>query len=88
LKEFARTLKLDEGAFDRCVDSGERAGRVRVESAEFEGLGLTGTPTFFVNGRMVSGVLGYEAFRALIEEEIGSAGSRCLSGGPYFSPRR
>ena len=34
-------------------------------------LGLTGTPTFFINGREISGALPVESFAAIIDEELG-----------------
>ena len=67
---LARELKLDGGAFDKCLDSGEKAGLVRLHSTEAQSLGLQGTPSFFVNGRAVSGGLSYESLRAVIEEEL------------------
>jgi protein-disulfide isomerase len=33
-------------------------------------LGLTGTPTFFINGREISGALPVEFFSAIIDEEL------------------
>ena len=36
-------------------------------------LGVKGTPTFFVNGRLIQGVLPLEQFDALIQEELKSA---------------
>ena len=34
-------------------------------------LGVTGTPTFFINGRQVSGNQPLEAFGAILDEELG-----------------
>ena len=48
--------------------SGEKAESVRQHLTEAQNLGLQGTPSFFVNGRFVSGALSYESLRALIEE--------------------
>jgi len=33
-------------------------------------VGVTGTPAFFINGRFLSGAQPFEAFRAIIEDEI------------------
>jgi protein-disulfide isomerase len=53
LHNGARNLGLDTKAFDHCVDS--RATDALVESArtEFDRRGLSGTPTFFINGQQV-----------------------------------
>jgi protein-disulfide isomerase len=33
---------------------------------------VTGTPAFFINGRFLSGAQPFEAFREIIDDEIGS----------------
>lgn len=73
LKKLARDLKLDGEAFDKCVDSGEKAAAVTAHAAEAQALGLQGTPTFFMNGRYLSGALSYETLKAMIEEELAGA---------------
>ncbi len=70
LKKYARDLKLDTAAFDTCLDSGQKAATVKTNLAEATGLGLSGTPTLFVNGRYVSGELSYERIRSVIAEEL------------------
>jgi protein-disulfide isomerase len=70
LKNHARDLKLDTKAFDTCLDTGEMAGVVKDQGSEAEALGISGTPSFFVNGRAVSGALTYEKLHAVIGEEL------------------
>lgn len=73
LKDHARQLKLDGAAFDKCLDSGAEAGAIKPFVTEAQGVGLQGTPSFFINGRYFSGGLSYEQFRNVIEEELGAA---------------
>ena len=70
LKEHARDLKLDMSAFDKCLDSGEQAAKVNALSLEGQGFGLQGTPSFFINGRFISGGLSYEQLKSVIDEEL------------------
>jgi protein-disulfide isomerase len=35
---------------------------------------VSGTPAFFVNGRMLSGAQPFEKFKELIDEELAAAG--------------
>jgi protein-disulfide isomerase len=70
LKEQARQLSLDGTAFDKCLDSGEQAPLVKAQLSEAASLGVQGTPTFFINGRMVNGVVSYEVLRGIVEEEL------------------
>jgi protein-disulfide isomerase len=73
LKGFARDLRLDAGAFDKCLDSGAMSAMVKAHAAEAQSLGLQGTPTIFINGRYFSGALSYDALRAVVQEELGEA---------------
>jgi len=70
LKAHARQLKLDTGRFDTCLDAGETAEAVKAQAGEAQALGLQGTPTFFINGRYVTGSLTYERLRDVILEEL------------------
>lgn len=70
LKTYARDLKLDTKAFETCLDSGQMAGVVGTQNSEAQALGLQGTPTFFVNGRFVSGNVTYERLKSVIAEEL------------------
>jgi len=82
LKDHARTLKLDPTAFDKCLANSEKADAVKAHATEAQTLGLQGTPTFFVNGRFVSGAVTYERIRAVIEEELKAAERQSASSGP------
>jgi protein-disulfide isomerase len=73
LKEAARFLQLNTETFDKCLDSGEQAARVQSYATEAQTLGVTGTPSFLLNGRFYSGMLSYENFRQIIEEELNGA---------------
>ncbi len=70
LKEQAAGLKLDTGAFNKCLDSGTQAAPVKQQLAEAQGLQLEGTPSFFINGRLFGGSLSYDQLRAVVDEEL------------------
>ena len=73
LKAYAKDLGLDTVSFDRCFESGRHRGAVQKDLAEGAKLGLTGTPSFFINGRELSGAQPLEAFAAVIDEELSQA---------------
>jgi len=73
LKEAASKLNLDTKAFNTCLDSGAQAATVNAEVADATKLGLTGTPTFFINGRILSGSVSYEALKEVIDQELASS---------------
>ena len=73
LKSYAKEIGLDARSFDQCLDSGKHKNIVQKDLAEGAKLGLTGTPSFFINGREISGAQPLEAFSAIIDEEIARA---------------
>ena len=76
LKQYARSLKLDAAAFDKCLDSGAKADLVKTQLAEAQTIGIQGTPSFFINGRFFSGAATYEKLRELVEEELNAMAER------------
>ncbi len=73
LKEYARSLKLDGDRFDKCIDSGEETALVQKGLQEAKELGITGTPSFFLNGHFFSGAVKYEDLRAMVDKELSGA---------------
>ena len=70
LKAQARALKLDATEFDKCLDSGQEAIPVARDKKEGMRLGITGTPSFFINGHYLSGALDYAALRQVVEQQL------------------
>ncbi|GAB2986784.1 DsbA family protein [Frigoribacterium salinisoli] len=52
-RTFAEDLGLDMAAFDEAVADPATLERVVADRAEGTALGITGTPTFFVDGQMI-----------------------------------
>lgn len=53
LKGFAAELGLNAQTFNDCLDSGKYTQAVQAQSAAAQQLGVTGTPSFFVNEWLV-----------------------------------
>ena len=70
LKRYAKDVGLEEGAFTTCLDSGQGTKVVERDTADGDAAGVTGTPSFFINGRPLSGALPYDAFKQAIEEAL------------------
>jgi protein-disulfide isomerase len=73
LKQQAVALKLDAARFDQCLDSKEQSDPVKKDTLEGQRLGLTGTPSFFVNGHFMSGAIGYMKLREMVLQELTAA---------------
>lgn len=70
LKQHARDLGLDSAKFDKCLDSNEQREAVNRDYVEAQQLGLTGTPSFFLNGEFFTGALDYATLRRMVEKEL------------------
>jgi protein-disulfide isomerase len=70
LKRYAVELGLNTEQFNQCLDTGKYAGRWKEDSSEASRYGITGTPAFFINGRMLIGAAPYEHFARVIDEEL------------------
>jgi protein-disulfide isomerase len=70
LSQYAAEVGLDTEAFDACLDSGKYASLVSSETSAAQSLGVTGTPSFLVNGRPLVGAQPFEVFQQVIEAEL------------------
>ena len=70
LSRRAEAVGLDMAAYTACYDSGRHAAAVKAGFDDGQAVGVTGTPTFFVNGRMFVGGQPYEDMAAVIREEM------------------
>ncbi|MEW5741757.1 MAG: DsbA family protein [Myxococcota bacterium] len=73
MKLQAQRLGMDTTKFDSCLDSGRTAALVKRDLAAGQKAGVTGTPAFFINGRMLSGAQPEDEFRKVIDEELAAA---------------
>jgi protein-disulfide isomerase len=71
LRERAREIGLDMDRYQDDFDSEETKALIAGDQVEARRLGATGTPSFFINGRLLSGAQPYEAFKARVDEELG-----------------
>jgi len=73
LKQTARDLQLNGEAFDKCLDTGAEAAKVKASFEQAQALMLPGTPAFFVNGRYLSGAVSYDVLKSAVQEELGKS---------------
>jgi protein-disulfide isomerase len=71
LERRASALRLDTSSFDACLSSGRYDKAILASLQEGDEVGVSGTPAYFVNGRMISGApRSVETFAELIDEEL------------------
>ncbi len=68
-KGYAKTLSLTS-AFDSCLDTGKTAAEVQKDFTDGSGYGVSGTPTFFINGVKLVGAQPYSAFKQAIDAQL------------------
>jgi protein-disulfide isomerase len=75
LRHYTETSGADASKIQACAESPETTARVNRSYALGQTLGVTGTPTLYVNGRMVGnpGAVPYEALKAVITFEAEQA---------------
>jgi len=71
-KGYAGELGLDTNTFNECLDSEKYADVVEADSQLAAKYGASGTPSFFVNGKILVGAQPIEAFIEVIEEVLGN----------------
>ncbi len=76
LKTVAQQVALDMASFDACLSSGKYQAAVQKDVDQGKSLAVTGTPTFFVNGRPLVGAQPLDAFARVIDDEVARASSK------------
>lgn len=66
-RTYAEDLGLDLAAYDASVADPATQDRIKLDIADGKALGVSGTPTFFLEGKMLT-VQSLEQFVAAIEE--------------------
>lgn len=79
LQKTARALKLDLPKFDACLTSADSNDAVTKDKREAARWGISSTPTFLINGKMIQGAINFDSFKSLIEQELRSVATRSLS---------
>ncbi len=69
-KQLAGQLQLDQGRFDQCFDSQQYLDEIQHDIDDGTAYGVSGTPTFFINGRSLVGAQPLSAFENLINEAL------------------
>jgi len=69
-KTYAGQLNLNAAQFASCYDTGKYVSAVDSDAALAGQVGANGTPTFFINGKLLVGAQPYAAFQAVIDAAL------------------
>jgi protein-disulfide isomerase len=70
LKKYAADIKLDTKKFDDCLDNDKTLATVNQDQQDGIKAGVSGTPSFFINGQGLTGAQPIEAFKKIIDQEL------------------
>ncbi len=84
---YADEIKMDREKFKTAMNDSKIMDKINRDKDDGNALGVTATPTFFVNGIKLQGVPSYEDFKSLIDSELAKSASSNLptatsSGSP------
>jgi len=69
LKKWGKELGIKEEQFNSCLDTNKYAEEVLKDLKDGEAVGVQGTPSFFINGKLVVGAVPF----SVLEKEIEAA---------------
>lgn len=79
---YAQHVELDMSTLVRDLDTLEYGPEVRRDARQARRLGISATPTFFINGRVISGAKPLAEFDRVIGEELRYADNLRAAGVP------
>lgn len=68
--QWATELGLDVAAFNSCYQAKTHQKEIDEDFAAGSAVGVSGTPTFYINGKQLVGAQPFAAFKAIIDEEL------------------
>jgi protein-disulfide isomerase len=82
LLQAAKDAGVDAAKLKDALASSRHKERIERDQKLVQSVGAGGTPSFFVNGRKLTGAQPFPAFQALIDEELKKAEAMVQSGTP------
>lgn len=70
IQKAVAEMGVDMDTFKECMTSGKYASGIEMDVAAGMKVGVSGTPAIFVNGRPLSGAVGYDTIAEIIDEEL------------------
>ena len=68
--EYAKAHSFDNERLKTCMNTHAKASSVKKDEQTGQSLGVQQTPSFFINGRLVSGAIPWESLQAVIQLEL------------------
>ncbi|MCA9535114.1 MAG: thioredoxin domain-containing protein [Myxococcales bacterium] len=82
IETYAQQVGLNMAQLRAALDNNEHQALITSQQQLAQGLGASGTPAFFINGRNVRGAVPFEQFKSVIDEELAKARALVAAGTP------
>ena len=79
-EEWAQQAGLNVAKWKADKESPEVAEEIKKDMAQGSAAGANGTPTFFINGKLISGALPFDSFKSIIDAQIALADAELKKG--------
>ena len=79
-EEWAKEAGLNLAQWKKDKESPEIAALISKDNAYAQQVGAEGTPSFFVNGKFISGAMPFETFKGAIDEQVRKADELLKAG--------
>lgn len=70
LRRFAEQVNMSLDSFDRCMAAEQFRSEIEQDISMGQDVGVRGTPTWFINGARIPGVIPVDAWRTIIEAAL------------------
>ena len=70
LNTWAKDVGSDANKFDSCMKDGKYKNKIQKDLSDANSYGASGTPTFFINGKILVGAQPFAAFKQVIDAEL------------------
>jgi protein-disulfide isomerase len=85
LETYAGETGVDVDAWRACLATDEPRRRIEVDQELGLTAGISGTPTFFVNGAVIEGAVPLADFRRVIDQELARAQASGIARESYYA---
>jgi protein-disulfide isomerase len=82
LDGYAKEVGLNMAKYSAAMEQHLYKKQIESDSQDGTKVGAGGTPTFFINGQLLSGAQPFDAFKKVIDDEIKHADELIKSGTP------
>jgi protein-disulfide isomerase len=82
LEGYAKDLGMNVAKLKTSLETNKHKAEIDADQKLARDLGASGTPSFFINGRSLRGAQPFDAFKAVIDEELAKAKQLVSAGTP------